>query len=256
MIRTLPAFVTQTFREAIRNKILYGIGFFSLAILLFSLVLGELSLYEQVRVIRDVGITFIGLMGIGLAIYTGVGMLHKEVDRRTIYTILSKPVRRYEVILGKFMGIAVTLFVELLAMFLVFLALLLVRDIPIDAVLFQAFWLAYVKALVVAAAALMFSTFSGAMLSTLMSASLFVLGSLYSQISLYAERNDTLWVRAAMRSGQFLLPDLGHFDLSTHVSYSLHVDWSHVGWASLHGLFYVVVLLCIGAIVFERRDFI
>ena len=86
---TLSAFISQTFKEAIRNKILYGIGFFAVAIFLFSMVLGELSLYEQERVIRDVGMTFLMIMGIALAIYTGVGMLHKEIDRRIIYTILS-----------------------------------------------------------------------------------------------------------------------------------------------------------------------
>lgn len=126
---TLNAFITQTFREAIRNKILYGIGFFAIAIFLFSLVLGELSLYEQERVIRDVGMTFIMIMGIGLAIYTGVGLIHREMDRKIIYTILSKPVRRYQVIIGRFLGIGVTLFVELAAMFLVFVGLLLVRHI-------------------------------------------------------------------------------------------------------------------------------
>ena len=89
---TISAFITQTFREAIRNKILYGIGFFAIAIFLFSLVLGELSLYEQTRVIRDVGMTFIMLMGVVLAIYSGVGLLHREIDRRIIYTILSKPI--------------------------------------------------------------------------------------------------------------------------------------------------------------------
>ena len=149
---TLSAFISQTFKEAIRNKILYGIGFFAVAIFLFSMVLGELSLYEQERVIRDVGMTFLMIMGIALAIYTGVGMLHKEIDRRIIYTILSKPVRRYQVIIGKFIGISCTLFVELAAMFLVFICLLLVRGMSIDMTLFQAFWLTYVESLVIAAA--------------------------------------------------------------------------------------------------------
>lgn len=256
MFRTIGAFTVQTFREAIRNKILYGIGFFAVAILAFSLVLGELSLYEQVRVIRDVGITFITIMAVALAIYTGVSMIHKEIDRRIIYTILSKPIRRYEAILGRYCGIALTLLVELLAMFLVFLAILLVRGIDIDVVLWQAFIMVYVKALIVAATALMFSTFSGAVLSSLMSIGVFILGSLYDQFSFFAERSDSAANRAVMHGAQFLLPDLAHYDLSTQVSYSLVVPWSHVGWGTLHGLAYCVVLLCIASIVFERRDFI
>ncbi len=256
MFKTIGAFTIQTFREAIRNKILYGIGFFAIAILLFSLVLGELSLYEQVRVIRDVGVTFITVMAVALGIYTGVSMLHKEMDRRIIYTILSKPIRRYEVILGRYCGIALTLFVELLAMFLVFLAILLFRGMTIDVVLWQAFIMVYIKSLIVAATALMFTTFSSAVLASLMSIGVFILGSLYDQFTYFAGRSDNPATRAVMYGAQFLLPDLAHYDLSTQVSYSLTVPWTHVGWGSLHGLAYCVVLLCIACVVFERRDFI
>lgn len=253
---TLNAFITQTFREAIRNKILYGIGFFAIAIFLFSLVLGELSLYEQERVIRDVGMTFIMIMGIGLAIYTGVGLIHREIDRKIIYTILSKPVRRYQVIIGRFLGISVTLFVELAAMFAVFLLLLLARGMSLDVTLFQAFWLTYIESLVVAAAALMFSTFSSSMLSSLMCVGFVIIASLYPQIGYYAEKNDMISLRAAMHGAQFVLPNFDHFDVSTQVSYALEIPGMHVFWSSLHGLAYIVVLICIAAVIMEKRDFI
>ena len=253
---TISAFITQTFREAIRNKILYGIGFFAIAIFLFSLVLGELSLYEQTRVIRDVGMTFIMLMGVVLAIYSGVGLLHREIDRRIIYTILSKPIRRYQVIIGRFLGIGCTLFVELAAMFAVFVLLLLTRGMDIDLTLVQAFWLTYMESLVVASVALMFSTFTSAMLSSLMSTGFVVLAHLYPQIDYYASQNKTTEIRAAMRGAQFLLPNFSHFDVSTQVSYALEIPASHVAWSSLHALAYIVVLVCIAAIVMEKRDFI
>ena len=253
---TLSAFISQTFKEAIRNKILYGIGFFAVAIFLFSLVLGELSLYEQERVIRDVGMTFIMLMGVVLAIYTGIGLLHREIDRRIIYTILSKPVRRYQVIIGRFLGIACTLFVELFAMFSVFLVLLAVRGMSIDVTLFQAVWLTYVESLVVAAAALMFSTFSSAMLSSLMSVGFVILACLNPQIGFYAAQSKEMEIRAMMRGAQFLLPNFGHFDVSTQVSYALAIPGSHVFWSSLHGLAYIIVLICVASVIMEKRDFI
>ena len=253
---TLNAFITQTFREAIRNKILYGIGFFAIAIFLFSLVLGELSLYEQERVIRDVGMTFMMLMGIGLSIYTGVGLIHREIDRRIIFTILSKPVRRYQVIIGRFLGIACTLFVELAAMFGVFILLLLFRSMSVDVTLFQAFWLIYIESLVISAAALMFSTFSSAMLSSLMCVGFVIIASLYPQIGFYAEQSKMPTVRAFMDSAQFLLPNFGHFDVSTQVSYALDIPAMHVVWSSLHGLTYIVVLLCIASVIMEKRDFV
>lgn len=253
---TLNAFITQTFKEAIRNKILYGIGFFAVAIFLFSLVLGELSLYEQARVIRDVGMTFLMIMAIALSMYTGIGMIHKEIDRKIIYTILSKPIRRYQVIIGKFIGIACTLFVELAAMFLVFLGLLLFKEIDIDATLFQAFWLLYMESLVVAAAALMFSTFSSAMLSTLMTTGYVILSLLHQQIGFYASREDSVTIKATMKAGQFLLPDFALFDKSFEVTYQKVIDTSSMVDASLHGLFFIIVLICIASIVMEKRDFI
>ena len=253
---TLSAFISQTFKEAIRNKILYGVGFFAVAIFLFSLVLGELSLYEQERVIRDVGMTFLMIMGIGLAMYTGIGMIHKEIDRKIIYTILSKPIRRYQVIIGKFIGISCTLLVELSAMFAIFVILLLIRGMALDATLFQAFWLIYVESLVVAAAALMFSTFSSAMLSTLMTAGFVLMALLYQQLGFYAEREKSMEISAAMRAAQFLLPNFAHFDVSTQVSYALEIPASHVLWSTCHGLAYIVVLICIASVVMERRDFI
>lgn len=256
MFLTLNAFISMTFREAIRSKILYGIGFFALAIFLFSLVLGELSLYEQERVIRDVGMTFIMLMGIALAMYTGIGQIHREIDRRIIYTILSKPVRRFHIVIGKFLGIALTLFVELSAMFAVFLILLTARGMSVDATLFEAFWLVYVESIVVAAAALMFSTFSSAMLSSLMCTGFVLLASLYPQIGFYADREKDPEISAAMHGAQFLLPNFGHFDVSTQVSYALEIPLSHVAWSTLHGLAYIVVLVSIAVIVMEKRDFV
>ena len=141
-------------------------------------------------------------------------------------------------------------------MFAVFIGLLLFRSIPIDATLFQAFWLIYMESLVVAAAALMFSTFSSAMLSTLMSAGFVVLSLLNPQIGYYAEREKSLEISAAMKAGQFLLPNFGHFDVSNQVTYALEIPASHVMWSTAHGLLYIVVLICIASVVLEKRDFI
>ncbi|MFA5624529.1 MAG: ABC transporter permease subunit [Bradymonadales bacterium] len=256
MIRILCAFAQQCFREAIRNKILYGIGFFALVILLFSLVLGELSLYEQERVIKNVGLGFLSILGVSLAIFTGVGMLQREIQEKTIYTILSKPIYRGTAIVGKFLGIALTLGVELIVMYVIFSAILLARGMSLDLILFQAFWLIYCQSLIIAATAILFSSFSDRLLSVILSVSIFILGSLHEQISYFAERQESQAIRALMRSGQFLLPNLSQFNLSASVSYSIHVQGSYVAFASLHALAVIFVMLCIAVIIFERRDFV
>lgn len=256
MLSVISAFVQQTFRQAIRNKILYGIGFFALLIMLFSLVLGELSLYEQERVIKNVGLALLSLLGVALAIFTGVGMLQREIQEKTIYTILSKPIPRSAAILGKFIGIALTLAVELGLMYCFFLLILWMRGAAIHAVLFEAFWLIYCQSLIITAAALLCATFSDKLLSTLLCIGLFILGSLYEQIGYFCERQESQALRAVMRSAQFLLPNFSQFNLSGAVTYNIEVSAGYVAFASLQALAAIVVLLGIAAIIFERRDFV
>jgi len=102
------AIALNTFREAVRDRVLYGVLGLAVAVLAFTLALAELSVEEQRRVVLDVGLASISLFSVVIAVFLGSSLLYKEIDRKTLYVILPKPVRRYELLVGKFLGITLT----------------------------------------------------------------------------------------------------------------------------------------------------
>jgi ABC-type transport system involved in multi-copper enzyme maturation permease subunit len=104
----IHAIAINTFREAVRDRVLYGVLGFACAVLLFTLAVAELSLHQQERVIADVGLASISLFSVIVAIFLGSSLLYKEIERKTLYVILPKPIRRGEFLLGKYLGIFFT----------------------------------------------------------------------------------------------------------------------------------------------------
>jgi len=256
MFRRVHAIALNTFREAVRSKVLFAILFFAVLLILASLAFGELSLYEQERVIKDLGIVVITLFGALLAVYTGVSLLYKEIEKKTIYTIVSKPIERWHFLLGKYLGIALTMAIQVAIMAAIFGLLLVFRSIPIDASIVQAVLLIFVEVMVVAAVAMLFSAFSTPFLSGMLTASFFLLGNLYDNIGRFADEATSPVVRGVLAIARVVLPDLTLFNLSDEVTRATPVAWSYVAYAGAHGLFYIVMLLIVAALIFRRRDFI
>lgn len=256
MIGRIYAIALNTFREAVRSKVLYAILFFAVMLIVLSLAFGELSLYEQERVNKDLGIVVITVFGGLIAIYTGISLLYKEIDKKTIYTIISKPIQRWQFLLGKYLGILLTLAVELTIMSVIFVAQLAIKDIELTTTLFQALALIYVEISVVAAIAMLFTTFSTPFLSGLLTASLFLLGNAHGAIRNFAEIHKSDTIRGVLKIAEVFLPDLTLFNLTQEVTYNIEVPWSYVAYATSHGLLYAGALLVISSVVFGRRDFI
>ena len=116
MIGRIYAIALNTFREAVRDRVLYGVVGFATAVLAFTLALAELSLDQQMRVVTDLGLASISLFSVLVAIFLGSSLLYKEIERKTLYVILPKPIRRYEFLLGKYFGIVLTCTVFILLM--------------------------------------------------------------------------------------------------------------------------------------------
>jgi len=256
IVARLYAIALNTFREAVRSKVLYAILFFAILLIVLSLAFGELSLYEQERVIKDLGVVVITAFGILIAVYTGVSLLHKEIDKKTIYTIISKPIERWQFLIGKFGGIMITMAVELAIMSAIFVLLLMVRDIAITTTLWQALLLIYAEITVVAAIAMVFGAFSTPFLSGMLTMSLVLLGNLHGAIQGFADSHPSPTMRGVLSAAQMFLPDLTLFNLSTEVTYNTPVPWAQVGWSLAHGGLYTGMLLIIATLIFHRRDFI
>lgn len=257
------AIAQNTFREAVRNKILYALLVFAIGVILFALPLGQMSLNEQARVTRDVGLMGIELFGILIAVFTGVNLVHKEIERKTIYALIPKPLQRREFIIGKYFGIVATLAVMTAVMTAILFLVLVAQDSPIDGSVVRAVVMLFAELLVVTAVAVLFSTFSSPFLSGLFTLVLCVIGLSTDSMRLLMKRLPE-GVQILFKVTMHVLPDLRMFYVSgtmlnnryVTVHDGKYVDWAYVAMASGYGLSYAACALLLSILIFSRRDFI
>lgn len=261
MIERIYAIALNTFREASRRRVIWGIVLGVVGFNMFGIALGELSLYEQARVARDVGLAGISIFGCVTAMVLGVSLLYNEVQRRTIHTILAKPLRRSEFVVGKYAGMAATLTVLVVLFALVMTGLLALQDVALTQALIQGVALAYVEVLVVAAVAIFFSAVSSPFLSGMFTFLIFFLGRITPEIRVFIDTTESPAIRTALRGALYLVPDLHLFSVSGSTvegSYvSVHdsfVTWGYVGTSVGYGLLCITALLVFAALIFSRRD--
>jgi ABC-type transport system involved in multi-copper enzyme maturation permease subunit len=254
----------NTFREAIRNKVLYGVIAAVVGANLFGLVLGSMSLNEGARIARDIGLAGVSLFGSVTAIVLGVSLLYTEIQKRTIHVMLAKPVARWEFVAGKYIGMALTLTLLTLAFGAAMLAVV-VGTAGVEGVsgaIGKALLLGWMEVLVVAAIAVFFSSFSTPYLSGLFTFAVFFIGRVTPDLAYAAARAKEEWIRAIAAVALRMVPDLHLYavsgsevagkPVSVHTSF---VGWDYVGWSALHGAGWIGLLLVAAMIVFSRRDF-
>jgi ABC-type transport system involved in multi-copper enzyme maturation permease subunit len=259
MFDRIVAIALTTFREAIRRRVLYGIVAVVFMFNGLGLVLGEMSLHEEVRVARDVGLAGVSFFGSITAILLGVTLLYNELQRRTIHTIVSKPVYRFEFVLGKYAGMAITLTLLTTLFTVALIALLAARGVPLGTAMTKAVLLAYIEVLVVAAIAIFFSSFSSPFLSGIFTFAMFFLGRVTPEMRAAVETSKSEVVRVVCEVVLYVIPDLhlfradvGGVDASVHREY---VDWGYLALASGYGLGYIAIFLIAACFIFSRRDF-
>lgn len=125
---SIAVIALNTFKEAVRNRVLYVILFFALIMIAASGAISRLSIGDHGRIIKNLGFSSINLFGVAIAVFVGVSLVFNELDRRTIYTIVSKPISRWQFLLGKYFGLLLTVYVNLLIMTLGFLFMLHYRQ--------------------------------------------------------------------------------------------------------------------------------
>ncbi len=254
MISPIFAIARNTFREAVRNKILYILLFVAVGMIMFSMALAKLSLDQSVRVIKDVGLATISLFGVVIAIFVGINLLYQEIDRRTLYTVLTKPIARWQFVLGKYLGMLLTLVVMTSFMTVVLLGLLASQGVAPDQPLAAAIVLSFMELTIVVAIAVFFSSFSTPFLSGAFTFGIFLLGRLTDDLYEYLPKLELGVLKPVLLWFTYLLPNLYRFTISDHVIYSTPVPWSYVVYTCLYGLVYVAVTLTVASLVFGRRD--
>jgi ABC-type transport system involved in multi-copper enzyme maturation permease subunit len=256
------AIALNTFREAARIRVLYGILVLVLASNLLALLLGQLSLNEPGRVARDVGLAGISLFGSLTAIFLGVFLLYTEVARRTIHAIVTKPISRWEFVVGKYLGMVLILTVLVSVFALAMVAMLLWQGTGVSSAVVKALVLSWFEVLTVAAIAIFFSSFSTPFLSGIFALAMWVIGRLAPDLEA-ATKLTAAWIRTTTRVALEIVPDIHLFAVSGTTldgsSVSVHGDfvpWSYVALAAGHGLGWIIALIALAALLFHRRDFV
>lgn len=244
----------NTFRENIREKLLYNLLIFALLMIGSSILLTRLTVGEWDRLIINLGLSSMNFFGVLIAIFVGISLVSKEIDKKTIYTILSKPVPRYEFLLGKYLGLMITLFVNTAVMVAGLLAVMVYLNAPITLLLFEAIGFIFMELVVITAVGLLFSTFTSTTLSAIFTLAIYVVGHLSTDLKQFGTKMDGLG-RAVLNAIYYILPNLERFNLKGHVIHKVNVAGTDVLLTTAYGLAYAGLLLVLASIIFQRRDF-
>lgn len=244
----------NTFKEVLRDKVFYNLFVFALLMIGSALLLGTLTIGEQSKIIKDIGLASIDLFGVLIAIFVGVGLISKEIEKRTIYTIIAKPVHRYQFLLGRFAGLVFTMWVNTAVMLVAFCVILVVGGTSPDSGLMKAVGLMTVAQLIVLSAAMLFSTFTTPTLSGIFTLALYVIGELTPDLKTLSEKLSG--VSGGLLSGSYyLLPNLALFNVKGEAVHGVPITAGYMLTAIGYGVSYAAVVLLLSCFVFQRRDF-
>jgi ABC-type transport system involved in multi-copper enzyme maturation permease subunit len=248
------AVAANTFRETVRERVLYNLVFFAILMTLSGLLLGQLSIRQDEKIIKDIGLASMDIFGTLIAIFIGVGLVSKEIERRSLYPLLAKPLSRGEFFLGKFVGLGFTLLVNLGTMALgLYLTLILTGRRP-DPRLLEAIYPIFLSLLLVTSLALLFSTLTSSTLAAVCTLALVLAGRFSDVIRNMKEvaPGAPSWLTEVLYYG---LPNFRTFDFKDRVAYGDPVPLGILGWVTLYALAYIAVVLILGLKVFRSRDF-
>jgi ABC-type transport system involved in multi-copper enzyme maturation permease subunit len=257
-LRRVLTIARNAFREAVRDRVLYNLVVFVLLLTAGAIFLGELSAAQEAKIIVDMGLSAMLIFGVFIAIFVGVGLVSKEIDRRTVYAIFAKPVGRGEFLVGKYLGLCATLATNVLVMAAgVALALTYVRAgyDPLVAHIFPAVALVFFELTIIVAVALLFSSFSTPALSALLTFAIFVIGHFSADMRLLAFANGTRAARLLFGALYYLLPNLSHYAYITAASHGTTPNAADFFAAALYAVLYDAALLSAATIIFNRRNF-
>lgn len=252
------AIALNTFRESVRDRVLYNLILFVLILVGASAFVSDLSVNIESEFTAALGLSAMLVFGAFIAIFIGVGLVYKEIDKRTIYNLLSKPVHRYEFIVGKYLGLCVTLLVNSGVMLLATeLAIFFVNGgfVRLHLAVLAAAYLVYLELALLIAVALMFSSFSTPLLSALFSFAVYVIGNFSRDLLQTAQISDSVISRAVLNVIYYLLPNLSNFSFITEASHGRIVPLRMALSATVYAIVYISILLSAAMLIFQKRNF-
>ncbi|MFO0598735.1 MAG: ABC transporter permease [Myxococcaceae bacterium] len=246
----------QTFTEARRNKIFYSVFLFALVVLLNAVIFTEVTITTVDRMILDSGVAAINVFAIALTVFIGVGVINREVDRRSLYAIIVKPVRRWEFIVGKYLGL-LAIMLSTCGLMLVGLMISLVNfKTDITSGLFVGFLGIVLEVMILGALALLCSSFTNSFVSGFITAAVFISGHLSAELKFSVMKPGTSEFQKVMGwCIYYLTPNLERFNFKLNVIYNYPVGADYLAMTVVYALLYVTAFLTAAVVVFSRRDF-
>jgi ABC-type transport system involved in multi-copper enzyme maturation permease subunit len=256
LIKTTTVIARNTFREAVRDRILYNLVLFVLLITASAIFLGELTAGHEARMIVNLGLGAVLLFGAFIAIFVGVSLVSKEIEKRTVYAIFSKPVSRTEFIIGKYLGLCLTLLVNIVVMGAgISLALLYVKGGALVFSIWGTVFLIFLELTVVTATAILFSSFSTPALSALLTFFVFIIGHFSSALRELASSMGSSAAKFVFDAIYYLMPNFSHFEFARNAAHGDMPTAAMLAGAAAYAIVYSMVLLAVTSLVFNRRDF-
>jgi ABC-type transport system involved in multi-copper enzyme maturation permease subunit len=256
------------FRESVRDRVPLTIVGFGVLLVFASYLISQMTAGQDLKIIKDLGLAAVSLLGLLIAIIIGIGLVAKEVEKRSIYSLLSRPLTREQLILGKYFGLVMTLGVNIGAMTVAFYGVLLYQQLTwpasqqaawpapaTDPRLLIAILLIFAELMLITAVALFFSTFAGPMTAILLTLGLWVTGHFNADLRRFEEVVNSPVAAWLARGAYYVLPNLAPFDVKAEVVHGVAVSASHVTLTLAYAVVYITMLLLAAMAVFRRRDF-
>jgi ABC-type transport system involved in multi-copper enzyme maturation permease subunit len=250
------AIAANGFREVIRDRILYVIGFFALLLIIASRLLPQVAVSTDEKIFLDLGIAAISILGATVAIFVGTGLINKEIEKRTVLILIPKPISRAEFIVGKHLGLSAVLLVLVAAMTFIYLGLMSLSFLsyPLGSLLVAIVYILLELALLTAVA-MAFGVFTSSILATLLSFGVYVMGHLSRDLLELGKITKNEGIEAFTKTLYLILPDLERLNLKNEAAYGLLPPGGELASNAAYGFLYIILLLTITIVIFSRRQF-
>jgi ABC-type transport system involved in multi-copper enzyme maturation permease subunit len=258
----------NVFKESVRDRVLYNLVLFAVLLIVSSYLIGQLTAGQDVKIIKDLGLAATAVFGLFVAVFIGIGLVSKEVERRSIYSLLSKPISRTQFVVGKYLGLVLTLAVNVtimaVALYLVLAYMTYTEtaelraawDAPgVDPRMLKAVLLIFIELMIITAIALFFSTFSTPILSAALTFGLYIVGHFNADLKNFdrvVESRAAVWLARAV---YHIVPDFSAFDVKSAVVHGLPVPIGYLVSTAAYGVAYIAAIVAVAVVIFSRRDF-
>lgn len=267
-MRTIALIAGAVFKESVRDRVPYAMVIFAVLLMAASFLIGQMTAGQDMKIIKDLGLAALSIFGLFIAVFIGIGLVSKEVEKKSVFGVLSKPISRTQFILGKYAGLVMTLAVNLAVMTIAYYAVLYYQQSiagaseragwpapAMDPRLLIAIGLIFAELMLVTAVALFFSTFSSPLLAALLTLGLWVAGHFNADLRNFETVVNSAAVAWLAKGAYYVLPNLAPFDVKAEAVYGMPISLGAAAYTLLYAVIYIAVLLTAAVSIFRRRDF-